>query len=190
VFDCALGPLIDELPGSAGALLPDGLVGGAEGLAAEGLLVDGLAVEGELVEPAPELVELLELPELLCAIATPPYSSSAASVAAGVTFMATISIPSGSTNRDDACSARPYAIPPESSGQQSEEQTVIACVGLSNTRMQKLQDWELGGYIRNRTCLRRAIPFSCSSLRTCLSPSTWRIDTPIPRVHRLVPNEM
>jgi hypothetical protein len=102
VFDCALGPLIDELPGSAGALLPDGLVGGAEGLVAEGLLVDGLAVEGELVdglavegelvEPAPELVELLELPELLCAIATPPYSSRAASVAAGVTFMATISM--------------------------------------------------------------------------------------------------
>jgi hypothetical protein len=92
VFDCALGPLIDELPGSAGALLPDGLVGGAEGLVAEGLLVDGPAVEGELVEPAPELVELLELPELLCAIATPPYSSRAASVAAGVTFMATISM--------------------------------------------------------------------------------------------------
>ena len=86
VFDCAFGPLIDELPGSAGALLLGGLVGDAEGLVAEGLLVDGLAVDGELVEPAPEL-ELLELPELLCAIAMPPDSSKATSVAADVIFM-------------------------------------------------------------------------------------------------------
>jgi hypothetical protein len=38
---------------------------------------------------------------------------------------------------------------------------------------------------RNRTCLRRAILFSCSSLRTCWSPSTWRIDTANPQVPRL-----
>ena len=85
VFDCALGPLTDELPGSAGALL----LGDVEGIVAEGLLVDGLAVEGELVEPAPEPVEVLEPPELLCAIATPPDSTKATSVAADVTFMVT-----------------------------------------------------------------------------------------------------
>jgi len=64
-----------------------GPVGDVEGLVAEGLLVEGLAVDGDPAEPAPAPVELLELPELLCAIATPPDNSKAASIAAVVTFI-------------------------------------------------------------------------------------------------------
>ena len=59
-------------------------------------------------------------------------------------------------------------------------------------RARKLRDSEPGAtsgieHVRNRTCRRRATPFSCSSLRTCLSPSTWRIVTAIPQAHRLAP---
>ena len=87
VFDCALGPLIDELPGSAGGVPIEGLVGDVEGLVAEGLLV---ADPGELAPgllELPALPELLELPELLCAIATLPDSRRAASVTADVAFI-------------------------------------------------------------------------------------------------------
>ena len=75
VFDCALGPLCDALPGSSGALG----VGGAEGA-----VVGEPAAEGA---PAPGLAEPPELPELLCAIAAPPDNSKAASIAAHVTFI-------------------------------------------------------------------------------------------------------
>jgi hypothetical protein len=82
-------------------------VGDVEGLVAEGLLVEGLAVDGDPVEPAPVPDELLELPELLCAIATPPDNSKAASVAAVVTFIVNSMVaPGESTNRDDARSTR------------------------------------------------------------------------------------
>ena len=73
----------------------EGPVGDVEGLVAEGLLVEGLAVDGDPAEPAPvdpaepapEPDELLELPELLCAIATPPDNSKVVSIAAVVTFI-------------------------------------------------------------------------------------------------------
>lgn len=74
MFDCALGPLTE------------GAVGDVEGATAEGLLVEGLLVDGD---PAPGLLEPLELPELLCAIATPQESSNAASAVADMTFILT-----------------------------------------------------------------------------------------------------
>jgi hypothetical protein len=71
-----------ELPGSAGGL--KGPLGDVEGVVAEGLLVEGLVVDEDPEEAAPEL---LEPPELLCAAATPPDSSTATSVTADVTFI-------------------------------------------------------------------------------------------------------
>jgi hypothetical protein len=58
-----------------------------EGVVAEGLLVEGLVVDEDPEEAAPGPVELLEPPELLCAAATPPDSSTATSVTADVTFI-------------------------------------------------------------------------------------------------------
>jgi hypothetical protein len=55
--------------------------------AAEGLLVEEPVVDGEPEVAAPEPVELLDPPELLCAAATPPDISKATSATADVTFI-------------------------------------------------------------------------------------------------------
>jgi hypothetical protein len=95
-----------------------------------------LAVDGDPAEPAPGPDELLELPELLCAIATPPDNSKAASIAAVVTFIVNSMVaPGESTNRDDACSTRLRNAHWKSSGQQGQkqqEQSAVACVGPSS----------------------------------------------------------
>ena len=116
MFDCALGPLRGGLPGSANGPVPDGAVGDAEGLVADGLFAEGLAVEGLPdglpEELAPEPVEPLELPELLCA-ATSPDNNKTARIAADVISAADMTFivlsmvaPHGSTHPDGACSRR------------------------------------------------------------------------------------
>jgi hypothetical protein len=87
VFDCAVGPLRGVLPGSASGL-PLGLAGDVEGLAADGSVVEGLAAGAPPAAPVPAPLALPAPPELLCANAIPPDSSSVVSAAAAVTFMA------------------------------------------------------------------------------------------------------
>lgn len=117
VFDCAVGPLRGVLPGSANGPVPDGAVGDTEGLVADGLFAEGLAAEGVPdglpEELAPEPVEPLELPELLCAIATSPDNNKTASIAADVISAADVTFivlstfaPHGSTHPDGARSRR------------------------------------------------------------------------------------